>query len=261
VIKPIAYIDADIVMHRALAFTEPNFCGRPVNNWRGAVENFHGIKDKWLREMGPIDGYQLVFSKGGNFRKGLYPDYKANRKDIIPHPAMKDMKALLLELPDAIHDENIEADDLIGIKATETPNTIMVSADKDFLTLPGTLCIPSSHKRTQPDWHVISEAQADHNWLVQAMTGDTIDNYKGIPGIGPAKARIILTRLEPVEVMWPKVVAAFATKGLDLDYAILQARLARILRHGEYNFETKEVTLWTPQTTPRVLNPTPDTSA
>jgi DNA polymerase-1 len=40
------------------------------------------------------------------------------------------------------------------------------------------------------------------------------------------------------------VLDAFESKGLGEEVAIENARLARILRDGEYNFETKEVKLW-----------------
>ena len=40
--------------------------------------------------------------------------------------------------------------------------------------------------------------------------------------------------------------AAYAKAGFGEDYALTMARLARILRDGEYDFNTKKVNLWEP---------------
>jgi len=44
--------------------------------------------------------------------------------------------------------------------------------------------------------------------------------------------------------MWPVVVAAFEKQGLTEDDALVQARLARILRPNDYDGES--ITLWQP---------------
>ena len=46
--------------------------------------------------------------------------------------------------------------------------------------------------------------------------------------------------------MWSAVVSTFEAKGLTHADALLQARLARILRREDYDRETGEITLWTP---------------
>jgi len=42
------------------------------------------------------------------------------------------------------------------------------------------------------------------------------------------------------------VVAAYNKKGLSEEVALENARLARILRNGEYDTDTGEVKLWNP---------------
>lgn len=243
----IAYLDADILLHRACSFADDEFDGQPVGDWRQALHFFEHLKAKWLKELGEYDDYFLVVSTGRNFRYGLYADYKGNRKDIVPHPAMVGLKEEILSWQETLTEEGIEADDLIGIMCSETPDTIAVSADKDFKTVPCRLMVPTSHGRTKPDYFVISEAEADVNWLRQALTGDTTDGYKGCPGIGPVKAKAIVQDHADLKTNWTAVRCIFAEKGLSVDDALLQARLARILRYGEYNFDTKEVKLWEPK--------------
>jgi DNA polymerase-1 len=45
------------------------------------------------------------------------------------------------------------------------------------------------------------------------------------------------------------VVAAFESKGLTEEDALVQARVARICRASDYDFKTKEVKLWNPPVT------------
>ena len=83
--------------------------------------------------------------------------------------------------------------------------------------------------------------------MMQALMGDMTDNYPGCPRFGPATAAKALDAVEPTPgAMWPVVVAAYAKAGFGEDYALTMARLARILRDGEYDFNTKKVNLWEP---------------
>lgn len=215
-----------------------------------AIWHFDKMLKSWLVQIGNISDYHLVISNGKNFRHNLYSEYKGNRKNIVPHPAFEGLKNAVKEYQATVWEDGIEADDLIGIRTTEFPNSIAVSADKDFATIPCRLYIPDSHGKAG-SWHSFTEDEANRNWLIQAMTGDVIDNYKGIPGVGPVKANTVIPANAPVQYMWNNVVMAFKMKGLTEVDALLMARLARILRHGEYDFETKEVKLWTPRPTQR----------
>jgi 5'-3' exonuclease len=272
--KPIAYIDADILLHRAVSFLDPDWGGEPVNDWKTGILYFEKLLQKWLKEVGDHSDYHLIISVGPNFRKGLFDDYKGNRKDIIPHPALADLKLAVMSWQETVWELGIEADDLIGIRVSENPNTVALSADKDFLTVPCTLMIPTSHGRKVPDWHTITEAEADRNWMIQSMTGDTIDNYPGIFGVGTVKASDIydnprLTVKAPTELWkrgpkkgspkpvawidgppctpWQAMVSLAQSKGMSESQMIQMAQLARILRDGDYDFETKEVKLWRPR--------------
>lgn len=248
--KLTAFIDADILLYRAVSFCDDEFDGEEMKDWRQAMHFFDKLLNKWLKEVEKsihLDDYALVVSKGKTFRYGLYPDYKGNRKDIKPHPAFFDLKNEVMELQAAVWEEDMEADDYIGIRVTEDPkNRIAVSADKDFATIPCQLFVPASHGKAKGSHFKFTEDEANLNWLRQAMTGDTIDNYKGIPGVGKVKAEKILPKPEPLSVMWPKVEAAFLNAKMSKEDALCMARLARILRAGDYDFETKEVKLWEP---------------
>jgi DNA polymerase-1 len=98
----------------------------------------------------------------------------------------------------------------------------------------------------------ISPARADWYHLMQTLTGDPTDNYSGCKGVGPVKAEKLLPATDHDQawdgaLAWERVSEAFNKAGLTDDDALTQARIARVLRHGDYNFETAEVRLWTPE--------------
>ena len=133
----------------------------------------------------------------------------------------------------------LEGDDVLGIMATmkSTEERIIVSIDKDMKTVPG--------RYARDDFEVIevSEDQADTWHLFQALTGDIVDGYKGCPGVGPKKAEAIL---DGSKHPWEAVVTTFVKAGLTEDDALVQARVARILRASDYNFKAKQPILWRP---------------
>jgi DNA polymerase-1 len=92
----------------------------------------------------------------------------------------------------------------------------------------------------------VSEDEADYWHLFQTLTGDQTDGYSGCPGIGPKKAEAILQHPDNQDDLWGVVVRTFVKAGLNEDEALVQARVARILRASDYDFEKKEPILWTP---------------
>lgn len=130
--------------------------------------------------------------------------------------------------------DGIEADDLLGILGSADPEeNIIWSADKDLKTIPARHLIDGKIV-------TIDESEADYWFFLQTLMGDTTDGYKGCPTVGAKKADAILQE----DCTWEAVVATFKKKGFSEELALENARLARILRDGEYNFDTGEVKLW-----------------
>ena len=89
----------------------------------------------------------------------------------------------------------------------------------------------------------IDEHMADEYHLRQTLIGDPADGYSGCPGVGPVSAgRLNLTG----STAWTFVVNAYHKAGKTERDALIQARVARILRSNNYSFSTKEITLWQP---------------
>lgn len=172
-----------------------------------------------------------------NFRKLVDPTYKLsrqkNRKPIVYWPLAEWLCATYM----TVKRPALEADDVMGILATspKTVDPIIISDDKDLLTIPGTL------------WrgdilHHTSVEEADFKFFFQALTGDATDGYSGCPGIGPVSASKLLKK----DPSWMTVIKAYEKAGLTAEDALRNARLARILRYEDWDAATQTVRLWTP---------------
>ncbi|MCX7305806.1 MAG: DNA polymerase I [Hyphomicrobiales bacterium] len=137
------------------------------------------------------------------FRNELYADYKANRSappdDLIPQFGLIREATRAFNLP-CIEMEGFEADDLIATFARHAreagADTTIISSDKDLMQLVGpTVSMYDPMKDRQigvaeviEKWGVPPEKMID----LQAMTGDSVDNVPGVPGIGPKTAAQLL---------------------------------------------------------------------
>jgi DNA polymerase-1 len=81
--------------------------------------------------------------------------------------------------------------------------------------------------------------------MFQTLTGDSSDGYSGIKGCGAVKAeRVLYNSEKTLPSMWKAVVEEYKRNNLTEKDALLQARMARILRTQDYNFKTKKPILW-----------------
>jgi 5'-3' exonuclease len=253
----IALLDGDIIAYQAASVAHKEIDWGdgdgpvPASDLPGALETAFKLVEDWTRLAGCKQTLVCFSSRvGANFRKVLDPSYKAGRGDKPP---------LYWEVVDAIEKrfdfqriEGIEADDVMGILGTSNrlSDTVVVSLDKDMATIPARVFNPAKDRRPRQ----IQTAAADYTWMTQTLTGDPSDGYKGCPKVGPVGAAKILAESGPqLGAMWSAVVAAFAAKDLTEDDALLQARLARILRRADYDREKGTIALWH-LTTPEPLS-------
>lgn len=199
----------------------------------------------WIIETTSSHQAALFLTGSDNFRKGVLPSYKANRVGVRKPMILSGLRRFMQEeFSDCYIEDKLEGDDLIGMFATQPHDgeRVIFSADKDLLTIPALHWDPE-------DGEVFEQVEsvADRMFFSQVLTGDATDNYKGCPGCGPVKAEKVLEGKTNNEERWQAVLETYRKAGLTEKDALTQARCARILRHGEYDFETKKVTLWSPQ--------------
>ncbi len=245
----LAFFDADIIAFKAASVgaNRYNFAGTVCESpdLGKALKAADHIVRSWCRGVG-TDSFTLVFSGAENFRKKLNKDYKANRKDKSKPVLLPKVVSYLKSKYPCMEQEGLEADDLMSIKASTYPHGkgIIVSIDKDMASVPGWLYNPDANSRP----YKVSEAAAIRSWLTQTLTGDPVDGYSGCPKIGAVKAKQILQNCYSLTEAWRAVVRAFEGAGLTEDDALLQARMARILRAEDWDDEKEEIKLWHPTT-------------
>jgi len=245
----VAVIDADIILYKAcrVAEEEVNWgddqwvLWSDLNKVKTIIDDQVGLIVEEMKAARSI----LCFSDTKNYRKEINPEYKANRRGGRKPLCFTGALQYCKDTYENRQFSNLEADDVIGIIAT-TDNLlneyVIVSEDKDLLTIPGL----HWNLKTKEIFS-LSEKEADFNFYNQTLTGDTVDNYKGCPNVGKVTAeKLLRSALTKGENLWETVVTRFEKAGLKEEDAILNARMARILRKCEYNRTTEEVKLWSP---------------
>lgn len=190
--------------------------------------------------------YTIFLSGKENFRDkvAVTRGYKATRQDAERPVHYEYVRSLLTSKYNAVTTEGQEADDAIGIAASED-NTVIASIDKDLNGIPG----------RHYDWknklrYRVSESDAIYFFCLQCLMGDGVDNIPGIPGMGEKKATGLLSphRDNPAK-LWEIVKEEYARgpfvfkNGLSVpinhDYLTEQAQLLWIRRQSEETW-TKE---------------------
>jgi len=232
-------LDGDIIAYQCATV-----CEKPIN-WGDGLWTLHSFEDDVckavdeyvgrLQEQAGLDLVLTAISDTKNFRKDVAPYYKENRKDIRKPMLLGFAKEYLMEKYTGIVLPTLEADDVLGIYISKHPDSYVCwSLDKDLRSVPGYHLIDGVIKE-------ITEEEADLAFYTQVLTGDMVDNYPGCPRVGPKTAEKIL---KDADDKWEAVVNAFTKAGLNADQALEQARLARILRHTDYNWDERQVILW-----------------
>ena len=235
-------IDADIMYHRAAYSVEQTFdfgdkeASRFTddaevislfnNLLRGVCKNLHTTR------------FILCWTLANNYRTDVDPSYKANRVNIRRPSCSSDVKEILMSRYPCLAHDGLEADEIMGLNSG--PSTVIVSDDKDMLTIAGL-----HYQPRKPEKGIFSTTFQESDYLLytQILTGDRADGYTGIPGVGPKKAEKIL---EAGGVCWRTILKAYEDYGLHDEDALITARLARILRPGEYNWIENHPILWCP---------------
>ena len=148
----------------------------------------------------------------------------------------------------AVIAHDIEGDDLLGLLATQPDmppahRFVIASIDKDMKQIPG---LHYNWLKPNSGVYSLEPEECRRFFFEQALMGDRTDGFYGCPDIGPKRADKILDAAGEGNE-WEAIVAAYKKKGLSEDVALSNARCAWILRDGDYDWEKKQVRLWTPE--------------
>jgi DNA polymerase-1 len=236
--RPRAYlIDSSIYIFRAWyvyddSITDSN--GNPSN----AVFGFSDFLYQLIQQKKPeFIACAFDASQTDSYRKGLYPEYKANRE-----PAPEELKVQFQHCRNFCRavgiaefgSDRFEADDIIGSLAHRLREQGMavtiVSADKDLTQLVlgeedawwdfarGNVL---NSRGVEKQFGVRPDQIAD----LLALTGDKVDNIPGIPGVGYTTASRILQKFPSVEAVLDNIeeIAAMKFRGATRVQALVNA--------------------------------------
>lgn len=180
-----ALIDQDLLCYRCAASAENDDLGI-------AIYRIDELLDNILNKT-EATSYRAFLTSSSNFRKQIYPEYKANRTQPKPRH-LRDLQVYSLEKLNAEYaPDGLEADDALAINQTE--DTVICSLDKDLLQVPGHHFSWEINGKgwSRPDTFIEqTELEGLRLFYKQCLKGDTSDNVKGIEGLGEKKAAKIL---------------------------------------------------------------------
>ena len=191
--------------------------GTPTGMLVGSINMLYKV----LNEVRP-DYTVIVFDAGGKtFRHELLPDYKSTRKPTpddfrIQLPLLKELLIYLgLKI---ISREGVEADDVIASLASlvhrEGHQAVVLTSDKDLFQLVGTGVTVLRMVDKGISGAEIYDTDAfkqEYNFMpvsmpdYLALVGDSVDNIKGVEGIGIQGAKKLLAKFPSLEEIFANI--------------------------------------------------------
>lgn len=221
--KKLLLIDANSIIHRSFhalpPFTTPE--GKPS----GAIYGLASILLKLWREERPDYAAALFDRPEPTFRDEKYAEYKAQRP-----PTADELVSQLIEAHKLFNAFGIitferagyEADDLIAtlaekFKLLPDVQVVILTGDRDTLQMvEGDKLVVQTFNKGVSDTTIYNEAAVIKKYglapsqLVdyKALVGDSSDNIKGVPGVGPKTALELIKRFGTVKEMYKQLDAA-----------------------------------------------------
>jgi DNA polymerase-1 len=274
-INKILLLDADVLLYEVAhqtvrAYEVGDGKWQTIGDAKEACSRFKGRVYELAKAAGASSAILAFTSSAKNFRNGVDPNYKISRDEeslarkrpihFLDIRKRIQRWASVRGITDNlsvswIEEDHLEADDILGILGSNPSefHYIICTIDKDLRTIPGN----HMHLRTQ-EIDTVTLLEADRFFYTQILSGDPVDDIPGCKGIGKIRAARIID--EAIKVaqediaedywptfLWDTIVSAYDKAGQSEVDALRTAQLVRILRAGEYDWDTKEVTLWKPE--------------
>ena len=153
-------------------------------------------------------GTIIVCADGGSsYRKEIYPEYKANRKERYAEQTeqeAKEFEMFMAEFQDTLtlikqkhpvfHFRGVEADDIAAYIANniDFDECWLISSDKDWDLLinekVSRFSTVTRKETTVHNWDEHYDFEIEDYITFKCLTGDKGDNVPGVPGVGPKRA-------------------------------------------------------------------------
>ena len=183
--KIVVLWDFDSVVHLVLYSGKDEFGNRNPEYMENDLELLKGkLTEMTLKTLNTVEKYFdivscYIFIKGNsNFRKELYPEYKANRPST--NPLIKELYKYAIEMHQAIPADNCEAEDMVYRVSKEINHEgLILFVDHDLLEIPSRFMNYKTGIFSK-----VSEKEATYNLYKKLCLSEPGDNVKTSPGIG-----------------------------------------------------------------------------
>lgn len=169
-------VDGDILVYRAASSCEPTKAKPYLEPCETAIYRLHDTVQTIIKGTN-CDFFEFYIQGTDNFRKELYPAYKANRTK--PPPTwLQDCREILVTQYGARIINGHETDDELGIRQTfHDGNSRICSIDKDLLMIPG-----SHYNWVKNEHKLVSPLDGLKTFYKQIISGDGTDNIPSYDG-------------------------------------------------------------------------------
>jgi len=152
----------------------------------------------------------IACDKGSSsYRKAIYPEYKANRKEKFEKQTdaekqkyteffteFEHLVDTLAETYTVLRFPEVEADDIAAYITSKVQNNYdsiwLISSDKDWDLLVSEkvsrFSFITRKETTVENWNTHYDYELDKHISIKCLMGDSGDNIAGVPGIGPKRA-------------------------------------------------------------------------
>lgn len=172
-----------------------------------ALHNMKKLIEKICRETN-ADEYKIFLTGKNNYRDELVDYYKANRNPAHKPVHYEALRNYLVEKHEAEVVNGMEADDMLGVCQYQArlrgQDTCIATIDKDMNMIPGW-----HYNWNKETLYNVSEEEGIKFFYTQLLTGDPVDNIKGVPGIGPKRAAKILDGTEAEYWLYNKCLSRY----------------------------------------------------
>ena len=242
--KKLFLLDAYALIFRAYyAFIKnPRFNSKGLNT--SAILGFTNTIDEVLKKEKPTHIAVVFDPPTPNFRKKIFPEYKANRKP-TPEDIIKSVPYIKqviegFNIP-VIEIENYEADDTIGTLAKQAEKlgfeVYMMTPDKDFGQLVSDKVFMYKPRKGKNPVEILGAKEICEKYGIQtpkqvidilAIWGDVADNVPGIPGIGEKTSAKLIAKYKSVEGLYDNL---YKLKGKQKENVAKSKELAKFSKH------------------------------
>lgn len=178
--------------------------GEPVENALHSAK----VMIRSIVDSTKASSYRVFLTGNANYREDLatIQKYKGNRTASKPTHY-----GAIREYLETYHNAEVvngmEADDMLGIIQTksEPHTTVICSIDKDLDMIAG-----DHYNWRRGEHYTVTQQEADLFFMKQLITGDRVDNIKGLVGFGEAKAKRIIESSEDMSDLYWNILEEYA---------------------------------------------------